>query len=360
VNRENLRRLPLSLLQRCRNLEDAVRGFDAALSVVEAAASGVEADTSGVEASYSGVEPPASGVGATARRFDNATSVCREMLKARNRRMSYNHSITPCPEIRLYIEKNPPFEPPSDPNQTIWHFCQFESLASILLSRKLFFTRLDAFNDDKYEGWSTDATIAELRPAPDSGWVSGSDVAQIERDRFGRQTLAASCWQMNNSESLSMWAQYAPGKAGVAIRSTYLKLKECCRYSRDRLVSGERDLRVFIGCMKYCDPRVDKDLRGSPYRPAIWKPAGFKDECELRAIISFPRWTGKGKPATVLQNESQYLDIDPKVLVDCIVVSPHAPAWLVNTTNLLLDRVGLGQVAVPSDLLKGPAYLEPG
>jgi hypothetical protein len=252
----------------------------------------------------------------------------------------------------MYLDHDA-FQPPSDLDGTIWHFCPFESLASILLKQQLFFKRLDRM-EDLYEGSHTDATIALLR-APELGWIPGSDRKAIATAKRARKTIAVNCWHMNDFESAAMWDLYAGRNAGIAIRSTYARLKECFKLSLSRLEQGLPGWFVHIGCVEYLNFDVEKRLPINVYRPALSKRKSFEHERELRAIVSsVSHWNGRGNGPKLLADPGEYVDISLRILVESVVVSPLAPKWLVDTTNLLLERIGLGLTASQSTLFSGP------
>ena len=84
-----------------------------------------------------------------------------------------------------------------------------------------------------------------------------------------------SCWHMNNTESEAMWKIYCPSNQGVAIQTTYNKLKKSLR---------ENDKDIFIGMVRYLEYDKDFFQIGNTFAPFMHKRSSFSFENEVRAL----------------------------------------------------------------------------
>lgn len=141
-------------------------------------------------------------------------------------------------------------EPPDD--TTIWQYMDFTKLVSIPERKELFFARVDKV-DDPYEG-----TIPEFsrRERMETYKVQYPDRTeeQLKRsfaalDRYaelvGTGSMLINCCHINQFETAAMWELYAQRNSGIAIKTTFKRLK----VSLDKATPD----KIKFGLIKYID-----------------------------------------------------------------------------------------------------------
>lgn len=87
---------------------------------------------------------------------------------------------------------------------------------------------------------------------------------------------AVNCWHANEHESAAMWKLYLKSDEGIAIQSTYKRLKESIIDDED----------VLIGKVNYIDYETDIIDPNNQYGSLIHKRKSFEHEKEIRAVIT--------------------------------------------------------------------------
>lgn len=270
-------------------------------------------------------------------------------------------------------EKHPLFELPDDRRAKLWRFMDFTKFVALLDSKGLFFSRADRLGDP-FEG-SISARALEIRKSEaqkigralqgiDSAVVSlagfgdrlwDSLEADSYRFRWHAEWMFVSCWHMNEVESAAMWHLYAPSGQGVAVQSTYQRLRE------------QLPDDVYIGKVKYIDYQRDHvDLTNS-FSPFLHKRASFSHERELRAIHSKTPSHKRLNPTTGEQEKIAAHDIhnsdagksfsvDLNALIERIHISPIAQPWYVALVRAVAERYGLRTDIRQSDLDAQPIF----
>jgi len=245
----------------------------------------------------------------------------------------------------MYV-KNPEFEEPTD-NTIIWRYLDFIKFISYLEKNALFFVRSDQLFD-KYEGKFTEADVKlwedKLKPK--------TKLSQIELyDRF-RKIVNISSWHINENESAAMWEICLQSNEGIAIKSTFKRLK-------DSFILHKED-EIYIGKVKYIDYRKDSISKGDIFNPFLYKRKAFEYESELRAVIMkfAPQEETIGKH--ILYVDPKWFGIHVKTdlvaLIDKIVVSPNVPDWIIDLVKSIVKKYELNKKVEQSELSKNPPY----
>jgi len=245
----------------------------------------------------------------------------------------------------MYV-KNPEFEEPTD-DTIIWRYVDFIKFISYLEKNALFFVRSDQLFD-KYEGKFTEADVKlweeKLKPE--------TKLSQIELfDRF-RKIVNISSWHINENESAAMWEICLQSNEGIAIKSTFKRLK-------DSFILHKED-EIHIGKVKYIDYRKDSIPKENIFNPFLYKRKAFEYENELRAVImkfaSQEETIGKH----ILYVDPKWFGIHVKtdlvVLIDKIVVSPNVPDWVIDLVKSIVKKYELNKKVEQSELSKNPPY----
>jgi hypothetical protein len=139
-----------------------------------------------------------------------------------------------------------------------------------------------------------------------------------------------SCWHMAKHESFLMWKVYARGRPdSVCIRTNLIRIRNCF----------ERDYR--IGVVQYIDFQNKFPDANWPF---IYKRAAFLQEQEARIFVRHHNSTGAGF----------HVDIDPCALIQEVVISPEAPAWVEDNIRRVVDLSGASINCRVSDLNEEP------
>ena len=114
---------------------------------------------------------------------------------------------------------------------------------------------------------------------------------------------AVNCWHLGEHESAAMWDIYVPAGAGVAIRSTFDRLKASLERS---------ETEVYLGKVTYIDHAKDAIPVGNTFTPATHKRKSLEYESEVRALVYEVPFRVDGK----LDFEASPWDVGVEVAVD--------------------------------------------
>ena len=245
-------------------------------------------------------------------------------------------------------------EPPDD--AAVWQYMDFTKLVSILERKELFFARIDKV-DDPYEGTIANFNRRERIPTYREQYPHLT-TQQIEKfstdiDDYGELLVRSgkiliNCWHVNHFESAAMWELYAQRNSGIAIKTTYKRLK-------DSLNKGTPDLIKF-GLVKYIDFEnewVDED---NLYHRFLRKRKSFEHERELRALLQLEiegcrEIVRDGKKfyedVKDTSNPNQktdggkYVSVDVDRLISNIYVAPKARSWVGELVKAVAERYNL-------------------
>lgn len=249
--------------------------------------------------------------------------------------------------------------PPPDEDVRVWRYINFTKLVSMLSTGSLYFARSDKL-DDPFEGSypKTNVILRQLVP---------EELTEADRDRqlkiglaVGRLTedyrkhVAVNCWHMNEHESAAMWKLYLDSDEGVAVQSTFTKLK-------GSFVCEEN---VFVGAVKYID--YERDHIGGHINllsPFMHKRISFSHEREVRAMVTeSPGSTvdEAGNPsvdfAVETMEHGRLVKVDLDALVERVYVAPNAAMWFKELVKEVISRYGRKFEVVDSSLSNRPVF----
>jgi hypothetical protein len=247
------------------------------------------------------------------------------------------------------------FEHPTD-GARVWRYMDVSKLVSFLDTRTLFFARADRF-DDKWEG--------SVSPNDVDAWnelVARDEESQEDREKliqhyrsafpgFRRHTYI-SCWHENDGESAAMWKLYLKSDEGIALQTSFGRL-------RHELNESAR--RIHLGRVQYIDYTKELTLGGTPhlvgrsymlgpFAPFIQKRLGFSHEKEIRGVFQ-DAWKNPDDPS-----EAQHglpIAVNVEELVEGVYVAPGTQGWLRSAVQSILKRFGIDQ-DVHSSEFDGP------
>ena len=291
------------------------------------------------------------------------------------------------------------FPLPTSPSAKLWRYMDFTKLHNLCRTSKLYFASAHHLREkDPFEGSYTlyhstyqlvgtvggeqdERWITERHTPPpdwdDRTWRWSQDVDLNIRMNLNKYMFINS-WHMNDNESLAMWKLYDPAGYGVAVVSSFDRLRES-------LAANEEPIR--IGCVTYIDYNADEKWLGNYYDPFIHKHKAFAHEREVRAIAWDSRWNAclerlhrematkyyfQTEPVN-FGNDRQNVareeltesalsppagigfDCDLDRLIDCIVVSPTAQQWVVEEIREYCNDM-VGKQVLLSELKSGPFF----
>jgi len=267
-------------------------------------------------------------------------------------------------------EANPIFVQPENDDIPVWRYMDFTKFVSFVESQSLYFARADKF-DDPFEGSLPKMNVVG-RETVQRRILSSPHFPQEAREtylkqiastgeinQYWRKFYAINCWHMNEHESAAMWKLYLKSNEGIAVQSTYRKLRE----------SIIDDEKVYLGKVKYIDyekesidhyygPNFTNDFIFNMFAPFVYKRKSFEHEREVRALI-------ERLPTTSGEQIGHYQDtiahgvkikVDVKRLVENIYIAPSAPDWLPSLVSTVAQRYGFMFQVVHSRLSEQPLF----
>lgn len=251
------------------------------------------------------------------------------------------------------------------PDETkIWRYMGFTKFVSFL-EYGLYFCRADKF-EDKFEG-SLTVKDPEL-------WISHLEdgkqfIPQEDIERFNqyieymkslnsknaeemRKYVVINCWHMNENESEAMWKLYSQSSEGIAIQSTYARLKESIDFKsiRDEEIGQFVDVRP----VKYIDYKKENtSLIPDRISAFLHKRKSFEHEKELRILIS-------NKAAKTYRFEDVFesgktVKVKYDKLIENIYIAPTLPKWFEDLVRDVLKKYGLEEIPIVRSTLDDPA-----
>lgn len=237
----------------------------------------------------------------------------------------------------------------------LWRYMDFTKLVSLISTQKMYFPRSDQFKDvfeGKIYGYGEEDarnTIEELIDLSEKGedfeersriLVEKVVKSIYDRSEKDKKNVFVNCWHLNEYESAAMWDLYLKNEEGVAIQTTFNRIKK----SLDAC-----DEEVFIGKVKYIDPIKYKNLNESFIEPFFTKRMSFSHEKEVRLVY-----------ATVMDfYDDEYVDesilgenirMNLDELIEKVYVSPDAAPWFVDVVKVVLEKFNINTEIIHSDL----------
>lgn len=215
------------------------------------------------------------------------------------------------------------FESPEDENVKIWRYMDFYKFISILEYNSLYFPSVKILGRfDKMEGFLPRNAIDRL-----SNLSENEHENLLKALKETRKMLYVNSWHINEIESDAMWKIYLKSNAGLAIQSTFQRLK-------DSFSVFDKD--IHIGKVKYVNPSDIKNLELveapiNAFNLILHKRKSFEHERELRAALLLPKTNKTGVRVGVDLND----------LIENIYVAPQCEPWIKELIGKVLKRYEL-------------------
>ncbi|WP_144609010.1 DUF2971 domain-containing protein [Bacillus cereus] len=240
----------------------------------------------------------------------------------------------------------------------LWRYMDFTKLVSLLSTSTLYFPRSDQFKDvfeGKIFGYGEEdarKAIEKLLDFPNTSEnfkkhsrnMVGEVVKSVyERSEKDKKSVYVNCWHLNEYESAAMWDLYLKNEEGIAIQTTFNRIKKSL---------GACEEEIFIGKVRYIDPAKYKNLNNTFIEPFFTKRISFSHEKEVRLVYApvidvfndEKRWD----ESIIGKNIKMNLD----ELIEKVYVSPDAAPWFVEVVRVVLGKFNVNAEIIHSDLYK--------
>jgi hypothetical protein len=224
---------------------------------------------------------------------------------------------------------------PINEDLIVWRYMDFATFYSLLLSKAIFFRRIDKFTDEN-EGILPEEICNQLIEAwTDSGLFDVNDPPEmveyfIARLRQFNTGTLSSAWVLNEKEIYAMWKIYLRGSTeGIAIKTTVGRLKTSLKNNEEDFVIAKISYSPY--------PWEKTSYRTLP----AYKSAPYSYECELRIMI-FDQFEEHTIPMEVfpklpLYENGKTVNVELDTLIDYIYISPFAGKWFSEVVKSVLE-----------------------
>jgi hypothetical protein len=231
--------------------------------------------------------------------------------------------------------KNPKHE------ATLWRYMDFTKFLALLETEELHLSQIARF-DDPFEGHPPRMVVEIQRAMPfglsDKEYEKlGEDINEnINSFRNSRNSIAASCWHLNEVESSAMWRLYLHSSEGIAIKTTFADLIASLQKSPIKLHGA---LVEYVNFENFYAQHKD------PLLWATYKRESFRHEQEFRILANIdPTSTGIA------------VQVDLSKLINSVYLAPTVPNWISKIVQKLLIRYGFVCPVIQSTLSDAPSY----
>ncbi|WP_264553608.1 hypothetical protein [Flavobacterium sp. N2038] len=227
----------------------------------------------------------------------------------------------------MYLN-NPNIKLPDDPNTIVWKYLDLSKFLDLLLSKKLFMSRSDKF-EDQYEGTFSEPTYEEIKK------LAADNPEFLNYYKTHREKVAISSWHINEYESFAMWQIFTKNNEGLAIQSTIGRLQKAVR--------PENNFDQYIGEVNYIDYKKEYIPFNDLFFPFLFKRKSFQYEREVRILSD----TSK---SDIKLNDGLKINVDINQLIEKIYIHPKSENWYKKLVIELVERLGFGFEIEKSDL----------
>lgn len=225
-------------------------------------------------------------------------------------------------------KNNPNITLPENPDTIVWKYLDLSKFLDLLLSRKLFMSRSDKF-EDQYEGTFSEPTYEEIKK------LSVNNPEFLNYYKSHREKVVISSWHINEYESFAMWQIFTQNSEGLAIQSTIGRLQKA--------MEVEKDFNQYIGEVNYIDYKKEYIPFDDMFFPFLFKRKSFQYEREVRIIADLSK-------NDIKINDGLKIEVDIKQLIEKIYIHPKSENWYKKLVIELVDKLGFDFEIEKSDL----------
>lgn len=234
----------------------------------------------------------------------------------------------------------PDIHKPKKENPIIWRYMDFTKFVSLLDKKALFFSRTDKLGDP-FEGSCPRKTV-RVRDKKLGTTYAG------EFFKLLREFTVVNCWHINRHESAAMWKLHLKSDEGIAVKSSFKRLKESLKYDSLK----ESKFNIYIGKVQYIDYEKE-EIPIFFWAPFFHKRKSFKHESELRVLIQKGKVSDRSKRPC---DDGLYIPVDLDRLISGIFLAPQTPEWLFSLVLSVTMKYKLDKEVIPSSLDSTPMY----
>lgn len=214
--------------------------------------------------------------------------------------------------------KNPNITLPENPDTIVWKYLDLSKFLDLLISKKLFMSRSDKF-EDQYEGTFSEPTYEEIKK------LSVNNPEFITYYKSHREKVVVSSWHINEYESFAMWQIFTQNSEGLAIQSTIGRLQKA--------LAEEKEFKQYIGEVNYIDYKKEYIPFDDVFFPFLFKRKSFQYEREVRILSDLSE-------NDIKINDGLKIDVDIKQLIEKIYIHPKSENWYKRLVIELVSKLG--------------------
>ena len=223
---------------------------------------------------------------------------------------------------------NPNITLPENQDTIVWKYLDLSKFLDLLISRKLFMSRSDKF-EDQYEGTFSEPTFEEIKK------LAANNTEFLSYYKSHREKVVVSSWHINEYESFAMWQIFTQNSEGLAIQSTIGRLQKA--------LEVEKDFKQYIGEVNYIDYKKEYIPFDDMFFPFLFKRKSFQYEREVRILADLSE-------QEIKINDGLKIDIDINQLIEKIYIHPKSENWYKKLVIELVDKLGFDFEIEKSDL----------
>lgn len=222
-------------------------------------------------------------------------------------------------------------------NSLVWRYISLDKFLYLILNKKLYFSKASTLTD-KYEGtlpsFSKKEYVNTLLIQGHNDNKAQEMLSDLEQHLEEIRNLTfVNCWTLSKSESYALWKIYLGGsKSGVAIRTTFSKLRKSLEYQED----------FAIDLVKYSNHIDPNSLDGSAMDALsilTTKRTYYKYEDELR-VLSLNHPELNPNRVKELKDLNGYgVEVDLSTLIQDIYISPFSGKWMFDVVKQIIKLV---------------------
>ena len=174
---------------------------------------------------------------------------------------------------------------------------------------------------------------------------------------------------MNNSESAAMWNSYSYRNSGIALQSTFQRLKDSVKFCKEEIIIGEvqylnyrnewlkENLGWDIFLTKKRPYEYERELRALNivYDNDLYNKELFNDSFLNKYRINLPkeqRNTTKkilsinNEKMLPIYNPGKHINIDLNTLIESIYVSPYVDEYFIEVIKSLIEKYDISNKSI--------------
>ena len=223
---------------------------------------------------------------------------------------------------------NPNITLPEDPNTIVWKYLDLSKFLDLLISKKLFMSRSDKF-EDQYEGTFSEPTFEEIKK------LSVNNPEFLDFYKSHREKVVVSSWHINEYESFAMWQIFTQNSEGLAIQSTIGRLQKA--------LQTEKEFNQYIGEVNYIDYKKEYIPFDDMFFPFLFKRKSFQYEREVRILSDL-------QDKDIKINDGLKINVDLNQLIEKIYIHPKSENWYKKLVIELVSKLDFDFEIEKSDL----------